>query len=162
MRITAGKQVHYDSGPNMTPLVDVVMVILIFLMLAGSFAGAARFIMSKASIRPKGVGHVKIDPLHPPPLETPLNVDIIPKDILTGGFWATWSTPQGPKRTDDPDALTLGLAHQREVFESAGTDPKSIQVVLKPDRGVKYQDLIKVYQAANAAKIDRIAFSALK
>jgi len=47
------------------------------------------------------------------------------------------------------------------VFESAGTDPKLIQVVLKPDRRVKYQELIKVYQAANAAKIEKIAFSAL-
>ena len=37
MKLQGAKQVHYDSGPNMTPLVDVVMVILIFLMLAGSF-----------------------------------------------------------------------------------------------------------------------------
>ena len=37
MRIQGARKVHYDSGPNMTPLVDVVMVILIFLMLAGSF-----------------------------------------------------------------------------------------------------------------------------
>lgn len=161
MKMAAGKQVHYDSGPNMTPLVDVVMVILIFLMLAGSFAGTARFIMSKASIRASGVGHVPIDPKHPPPLETPLNVEIITKDI-TGGFWATWSTPGGAKRTDDPEVLQAGLEHQREVFVSNGTDPKSIQVILKPDRGVKYQDLIKVYQAANAAKIDRIAFMPLK
>ena len=27
MRIKGAKAVHYDSGPNMTPLVDVVMVI---------------------------------------------------------------------------------------------------------------------------------------
>jgi biopolymer transport protein ExbD len=37
MKLKGAKAVHYDSGPNMTPLVDVVMVILIFLMLAGSF-----------------------------------------------------------------------------------------------------------------------------
>src|SRR3954468_9590610 len=46
MRLKGAKAVHYDSGPNMTPLVDVVMVILIFLMLAGSFGAASRFLPS--------------------------------------------------------------------------------------------------------------------
>ena len=31
MKVSGAKQVHYDSGPNMTPLVDVVMVILMIL-----------------------------------------------------------------------------------------------------------------------------------
>ena len=39
MKMKGAKQVHYESGPNMIPLVDVVMVILIFLMLAGTFGG---------------------------------------------------------------------------------------------------------------------------
>ena len=60
MRLKGAKQVHYDSGPNMTPLVDVVMVILIFLMLAGSFGGAEHYLQSKVPIR-KGAGSVKSD-----------------------------------------------------------------------------------------------------
>jgi biopolymer transport protein ExbD len=32
MKLNSSKKGHYESGPNMTPLVDVVMVILIFLM----------------------------------------------------------------------------------------------------------------------------------
>ena len=28
MRVQSANKVHYDSGPNMTPLVDIVMVIL--------------------------------------------------------------------------------------------------------------------------------------
>src|SRR5258708_36177794 len=54
MKIRGSKQIHYDSGPNMTPLVDVVMVILIFLMLAGSFGGVSHFLLSKQGIRAKG------------------------------------------------------------------------------------------------------------
>ena len=46
MKIAGAKKVHYDSGPNMTPLVDVVMVILIFLMLCGSFGGMERYLVS--------------------------------------------------------------------------------------------------------------------
>ena len=54
MRIQGAKKVHYDSGPNMTPLVDVVMVILIFLMLCGSFGGIEHFLASSIPIKEKG------------------------------------------------------------------------------------------------------------
>src|SRR5258707_13192860 len=54
MRIQGAKKVHYDSGPNMTPLVDVVMVILIFLMLCGSFGGIEQYLASSLPIRPTG------------------------------------------------------------------------------------------------------------
>ena len=42
MKIQGAKKVHYDAGPNMTPLVDVVMVILIFLMLRPEPPSASR------------------------------------------------------------------------------------------------------------------------
>lgn len=32
------REPRYDSGPNLTPLVDVVLVVLIFLMLGGAMA----------------------------------------------------------------------------------------------------------------------------
>src|SRR6476659_6576187 len=54
MKVSGAKQVHYDSGPNMTPLVDVVMVILIFLMLAGSFGTSEHFMASKTPIHLRG------------------------------------------------------------------------------------------------------------
>src|SRR3954469_8099996 len=44
MKLRGAKKARYDSGPNMTPLVDVVMVILIFLMLSGSFGIAGHFL----------------------------------------------------------------------------------------------------------------------
>src|SRR5688572_3664405 len=56
MKIKGAKKVHYDSGPNMTPLVDVVMVILIFLMLAGSFGANEHYLTSNLPISQGGVG----------------------------------------------------------------------------------------------------------
>src|SRR5580693_695554 len=56
MKISGAKKVHYDSGPNMTPLVDIVMVILIFLMLAGSFNQMEHYLMSDVPLQAKGVG----------------------------------------------------------------------------------------------------------
>src|SRR6266566_3897101 len=54
MKMKAGQKIHYDAGPNMTPLVDVVMVILIFLMLTGSFAVGERFLQSNMPVTKKG------------------------------------------------------------------------------------------------------------
>src|SRR5687767_1491415 len=54
MKLQGAKKVHYDSGPNMTPLVDVVMVILIFLMLAGSFGANEHYLTSNLPISESG------------------------------------------------------------------------------------------------------------
>src|SRR5580693_178767 len=59
MKISGAKKVHYDSGPNMTPLVDVVMVILIFLMLTGSFGGASHFLKASMPVGTQAKGNVK-------------------------------------------------------------------------------------------------------
>src|SRR3982751_1914773 len=61
MKIKGAKAIHYDSGPNMTPLVDVVMVILIFLMLTGSFGAAAHFLPSSMPIKQTGHGEIDKD-----------------------------------------------------------------------------------------------------
>src|SRR5207253_2215594 len=69
MKIKGAKAVHYDSGPNITPLVVVVMVILIFLMLAGSFGASAIFLPSSMPIKDKGKG--QIDPSKIPKVPDP-------------------------------------------------------------------------------------------
>src|SRR6476659_10638267 len=60
MKLRGAKQVHYDSGPNMTPLVDVVMVILIFLMMTGSFTQGGWFLQSTVPIKSKGGAQVEV------------------------------------------------------------------------------------------------------
>src|SRR4028118_642974 len=62
MKLRAAKAVHYESGPNMTPLVDVVMVILIFLMLAGSFGSDAHYLTSNIPIKQSGGAQVEPKP----------------------------------------------------------------------------------------------------
>ena len=54
MKLQGARKVRYDAGPNMIPLVDVVMVILIFFMLAGSFVGAEHYMLSDVPIQAKG------------------------------------------------------------------------------------------------------------
>ena len=84
MKIRVSQKVHYDSGPNMTPLVDVVMVILIFLMLCGSFVGSEHFLVSNLPISQSGVGSVP-----PPPGFIPDEPIEIRVDSRGAGFIAT-------------------------------------------------------------------------
>src|SRR4249919_1277361 len=86
MKIRVSQKVHYDSGPNMTPLVDVVMVILIFLMLTGSFGAASHFLPSTMPIKEKGKG--QIDPKKIPKVPDPQMEIFISSDPTSNTFRA--------------------------------------------------------------------------
>ena len=152
MRLKGAKQVHYDSGPNMTPLVDVVMVILIFLMLAGSFVGAEHFLVSNLPFSEKGAGTAQAPPGFIP--DEPLDIRVDPR--ATGdGFVAT----AGQIRTDNPDALTQQLSRMRKQLNAAGKPTDQIQVKINPGKNVKYKHLIAVYEAALRAEFAKVAFA---
>ena len=152
MKLKGAKQVHYDSGPNMTPLVDVVMVILIFLMLAGSFGGAEHFLVSNLPIKEKGPGGVPPPPGFVP--DEPLDIRV---DANAGGYVARTTTGN----IVAADAVTLGqkLAKLRDDLEKAGKTRDKIQVVISPGKSVRYKYLVQVYQAALEAQFTKVAFA---
>jgi biopolymer transport protein ExbD len=148
MRIRGAKSIHYDSGPNMTPLVDVVMVILIFLMLAGSFGGEEHYLVSSTPLTKTGTGQ---------------NTSVVPDQVQ---YTITVDSP-GPDRfiaragdlqTDDLAALTAALVRKRREFNAAGTETDKVQVIIAPGRMVKYKFLIDVYQAALQAQFTKVSF----
>lgn len=150
MKLRAAKKVSYDAGPNMTPLVDVVMVILIFLMLAGSFGGAEHFLVSNLPLKQSGPGSVT------PPAgwvpDTPLDIRVDPSGA---GFVAV----AGRIRTSDIHALRQQLETMREQFRQAGTEPDNVQVIISPSKVVRYENLINIYEAALDAGFTKVAFA---
>ena len=145
MKVKGAKAVHYDAGPNMTPLVDVVMVILIFLMLAGKFGGEEHYLSSTVPIRQKGSGKVT-DPV-------PKDVEFkIAVDTLADRFSARVDGVDEPQT--DVAGLTKVLADRLAQLLSIGKEPDDIQVLISPGRTVKYNFLIQVYEAALAASPD--------
>jgi biopolymer transport protein ExbD len=151
MKIRGAKQVHYDSGPNMTPLVDVVMVILIFLMLAGSFAGVEHYLESNVPFTDKGAGGAPPPPGFVPDEPLEIRVDSPVPDRFVARA--------GQITVDDADKLRMLLQKMRGQLENAGTKRDKVQVVIAPGRNVKYKFLVEVYQAALQADFQKVGFS---
>src|SRR5712671_5186227 len=113
MRIQGAKKVHYDSGPNMTPLVDVVMVILIFLMLAGSFGGIEHYLVSNLPVKQNGAGKVDKKPFE----DTQVDVRVDGEQRADNpNFWVVHA---GNINTSDAKKLKEGLEAKRMALESA-------------------------------------------
>lgn len=150
MKLNVSRKVHYETGPNMTPLVDIVMVILIFLMMAGSFGGAEHFLTSNIPLSQKGLSNAPPPPGWVP--DEPLEIRV---DSAGDGFRAT----AGRIRASDAAALTAQLMTMREQLNRAGTPTDKIQVVISPAKNVQYDHLIRVYESALNAKFEKVAFA---
>jgi biopolymer transport protein ExbD len=151
MKLRGAKKVHYDSGPNMTPLVDVVMVILIFLMMAGSFSQGGWFLQSSVPIKSKGGPQTAVPPGFVP--DEPLEVRI---DNSADGF----RVQAGDIRSaGDREQLKLALEQKAGQYQAAGTAKEKIQVVLMPGRNVKYESIVTVYEAALRAGFVKVGFA---
>jgi biopolymer transport protein ExbD len=152
MKIQGAKKIHYDAGPNMTPLVDVVMVILIFLMLAPStYYGAEHFLVSNLPLSHSGAGSVEVPPGFIPDEPIDIRVDSPTAD----SFVAT----AGRIKTGDVQKLTQQLKGMRVALNAAGKDDDHIQVKIGPGKHVKYRFLVQVYEAALNAGYKKVAFA---
>ena len=153
MKMKGAKQVHYDAGPNMTPLVDVVMVILIFLMLAGSFGGDTSFLLSKQAIKKSGGGKAPLKPGEVP--DTPLEIRVDnSRDGL--GFIAAGSDLSP---TPSAEKVQAWFNKKHHDLLAAGNHNDKLVVTISPSRLVKYHYLIDVYQAALRAGFEKVAFT---
>ena len=149
MKVEGAKQVHYESGPNMTPLVDVVMVILIFLMLAGSFGTSEHFLSTKALADATRCG--------PPVIEDPgLRLDIYVSSSPGGQFTAR---ANGLGTIHTTDALAAALAAQRQRYADAGTRVDGVQVVIRPETNTPWGPVAMSHDAATRAGFTKVTFA---
>jgi biopolymer transport protein ExbD len=153
MRIQGAKKIHYDSGPNMTPLVDVVMVILIFLMLTGSFGAAAHFLPSNAPIRSGGKG--QIDPNEVPKIPDP-QLDIYIATIDDGTYKARVGS--GEEFFNGVSRAGKKLVDSLRELKAKQESPDKLQVVLAPRLSTRYKHIIEVYQVCMEAECPKIGF----
>ncbi len=154
MKIKGAKKVHYDSGPNMTPLVDVVMVILIFLMLAGSFGANSHYLTSNLPIKQDGGGQTELKPGQVP--DEIFEIQIMPNS--TYGFRVQANDIKSQGRAPDRDWLVEQFTNRKAAFDSQGTSVDQMQVVLSPHANARYEHIALVYEAALKAQFKKVAF----
>ena len=152
MKMKGAKAVHYESGPNMTPLVDVVMVILIFLMLAGKFGASEHFLVSNMPLEgkggePSGASQVSVNE----PVE--IRVDSPQKDRFMA------RDNGGRLNATSGEQLYQQLVKLQKQMNDAGKATKDIQVKIAPGRQVRFEHVIAVQEAAMRAKFEKIGFT---
>lgn len=160
MKLKNGQKIHYDAGPNMTPLVDIVMVILIFLMLTGTFAVGEHFLQSNIPLTQKGVGAAGPSNVVPDePLE--IRVDSFTRAGADGTLQDVWVAQAGGGAPiqNSRAQLKAKLSAMRENFNKANTPTDKIQIVINPGRNTKYKHLVEAYQAALEAEFTKVGFS---
>ena len=150
MKIAKRHNVHYESGPDMTPLVDVVMVLLIFLMMVGKFGGANRYLASDMPISSQGAADTPVDPNLIPKEPIVINVSQPTPDTFRA-FVGRISTGNDQELATQLTALLKGM-------KQTGRKVDDIQVYIKPSRGVRYNQVVKVYTAAVEAGFTKIGF----
>jgi len=129
-------------GPNMTPMVDVVMVILIFFMASATFAGAEWFL--KAGIPREGAkaGGAGADPLR---LE-PARFEV----MWVVGEGRTVARGQGIGEGD------MASLPSRLAALAAGLSEDDMVLIIRPEAGVPYPDVIRAHDAAARAGIKKV------
>ncbi|MGD0464029.1 MAG: biopolymer transporter ExbD [Tepidisphaeraceae bacterium] len=155
MKFQGAQKIHYNSGPNMTPLVDITMVILIFLMLAGSFNTLEHYLVSDVPLQAKGVGS------KPPegavfPTKFTINVsERGPEYIVKAGNFASVKDAD-PRRACD--LLTLQLKDQYKNFKDAGVKMEDVQIIIYPEQNVTLDGLVPAFEAAQNAGFAKVGF----
>ncbi len=137
-----GMHAAHHVGPNMTPMVDVVMVILIFFMLGSSFTSPVWYLTNNTPAIRGGMSDVKTSKF--PPVKLIIKLDRRgTKTMVTIGAFQT-------------ENLNGDLMHwlnkRRKILG------KKTQVIIKPHESVPYQDVITVYSDCVRARYHRVAF----
>jgi biopolymer transport protein ExbD len=138
-------------GPNMTPMVDVVMVILIFFMASATFAGAEWFL--KAGIPREGSAEAGKQPEGDDPLALPPARFEISLAVENG---RTIARGQGVGESD------LSELPARLTQLAAGIPAEDIVLIIRPDAGVPYPDVIRAHDAAARAGIKKVGMMDIK
>ena len=139
----------------MTPLVDITMVILIFLMLAGSFNTLEHYLVSDVPLQAKGVGAA------PPagavfPTKFTISVSVQgPTYVVKAGNFASVKDTD-PRRACD--RLMSQLKAQYKNFKDAGVKMDDVQIIIYPAQNVTLDGLVPAFEAAQNAGFTKVGF----
>lgn len=144
----AAWDMHY--GPNMTPMVDVVMVILVFFMTSSAILGPEWFLKSVLPVNA------------PPPAATdtpekPTRVNA----VLSRDANSKTAVRVQENGTNDAEE-NLGQFLARLTKMSRETAPRLIEVLLKPEATVAYGDIVRIHETCQKLGIEKVGMQDAK
>ena len=149
-------------GPNMTPMVDVVMCILIFFMLGTTLATPEVFLKSNtAAIDKQGLGSEQGVQKLPA-----VRMNIKLARAMIGGKATTVVTafneaPLPMNRVDEADQ-SLNKAIEDKLTKRRASISDDVQVLIVPEKDVPYQDVITIYDYCVKLSFKQVAFYPVK
>ncbi len=166
-RRDASQRASLHFGPNMTPMVDIVMVILVFFMASAAFVGPEWFMAAQAverretipETRPDGGGEVKPKPLL---LRVLLRAPAAAPSDKPGTPLATATLRFGQQRKDGLAVLAADGPLQAAVTAIIAGGPVPEQAVILVDSTVRYDAVIAARESLARAGITSVGISASK
>lgn len=137
-------------GPNMTPMVDVVMVILVFFMVSAAFVGPEWFLRTLLPA-PPGAGRTGTPDTTKPPVRLDIRLEFKSGATLASGAGLTSAS------IDDASAVLAKAAG-----DAGDRVKESVEVVLRPDGAVPYRDIIRLHEACQRLGIERVTIAVRK
>ena len=141
----ARHEMHF--GPNMTPMVDVVMVILVFFMASTAFVGPEWFLRTALPAKPDEAEAPETDAglsLRLPEARLTIRLYVRDGQTLVDGFGLRGATL---------DELADAIEASASELIVAGEPPS---VVLEPGPGVAWGDVVRAHEACVAAGLTRV------
>ncbi len=131
-------ELHY--GPNMTPMVDVVMVILVFFMASAAILGPEWFLRSAV------------------PIVKPFTSTGTTRDALTMRITLTREGQATAARLAGPDqpAISVDALLERLAAQASSAGPGNLTVVVSPAGDVPYDDVVRVHEHCQRLGIGRV------
>lgn len=126
---SAAAMYHAHHGPNMTPMVDVVMVILIFFMASAVIVGPEWFVRSALPVEAPASGEAPKDP--------PARLRI----ILESGGVARLGL-----NDEEPGLTPLFSVETRLKEELAKRGREGLIVLVEPRPDAAYDDVVRVHE----------------
>ena len=135
---------------NLTSMIDVIFLLLVFFVVTASFAPGEGILTAKL---PQGTGTG--DPLDPPTL--PLNIAITP----TGAYGYRLEIEGLAAVPADFEHLYHQLVslQYNEALQRTGTHKTDDPIVIMPTGDVRWQHVVNAFNAAIRARYTKIAFA---
>ena len=147
------KKMAAHVGPNMTPMVDVVLCILIFFMLGTSFAMPELFLKSNTVINKNGLGTEQTSQELPA-----VRMNITLRRQGNDTWVSAFDSPLMQMNTVDDKDQNLNEGIFAKLAERRKTISDAVQVLIVPEGKVPYQDVISIYDYCTKLQFKQVAF----